>query len=205
MRLLCNDHGQWVDVKIKSTQVWIRTIHVLVNLCGGSRSYQGISYASIQIFTGLNVLETNQCQQFLYMSTVPYPLSVAFTKLAILFQYLRIFQTSSTYRLVCKTLIIIVALWGCVYSVMIWVPCIPVAAYWDLSITDAKCYGFSGRQLREFMDYFVSQVVSSSVLDFIVFLLPIRLYFRPNTKGHVHLSLLCFFALGLWYGFFFSF
>lgn len=128
---------------------------------------------------------------------MPYPLSITFIKIAILFQYLRIFQTSSTHRVICKTLIAIVTLWGCVFSVMFWVPCIPVAAYWDLSITDAKCFGFGGRRLDEFMNYFVSQAVSNATLDFVIFLLPIRLYFRPGTKGHIRISLLCFFGMGL--------
>ena len=132
------------------------------------------------------------------MATMPYPLSVAFIKIAILLQYLRIFKVSSTYALVCKLLISIVSIWGCIYSVMFWVPCIPVTAYWELSITDAKCYGFGGRQLREFMDYYISQVVSNSILDLVVFLIPVRLYFRPSTNGRVRLSLLCFFAMGLW-------
>jgi hypothetical protein len=132
------------------------------------------------------------------MASLPFPLSVALIKIAILFQYLRIFQPCSRYTLVCKLMIGIVSVWGCTYSVMFWVPCIPVAAYWDLSITNAKCYGFGGRELREFMEYFISQVVSNSILDLVVFLIPVRLYFRPSTNGRVRLSLLCFFATGLW-------
>ena len=100
--------------------------------------------------------------------------------------------------MVCKSLIVIVALWGCVFSVMYWVRCVPITAYWDLSITDAKCFGFGGRRLQEIMNYIISQAVSNSVLDFVVFLLPIRLYFKPGTKGHVRISLLCFFGMGLW-------
>ena len=129
---------------------------------------------------------------------MPYPLSVTFIKIAILCQYLRIFRASSAYRLACKSLIAIIALWGSMFSVMTWIPCIPIAAYWDLSIVDAKCYGFGGRQLAEFMCYFVGQAVSNSALDFIVFLLPVRLYFRPGTGGNIRVSLLCFFAMGLW-------
>lgn len=137
-------------------------------------------------------------KQFLYITLVPFPLSVSFIKIAILFQYLRIFQASSRYRLACKSLIVIVVLLGSMFSVFIWVPCIPIAAYWNLSIENARCYGFSGRKLGEFMGYYVGHAVSNSVLDFIIFLLPLRLYFKPSTEGNVRISLLGFFIMGLW-------
>jgi len=114
-----------------------------------------------------------------------------------LFQYLRMFKAGSKCSLLCKCLILIIPIWGLAFCLFYWIPCIPLAAYWDLSITDAKCWGFGSCQWGEFGRFFVSQAISTCVLDFIVFILLVRLYFKPDTQRKTRVVLLCFFVLGL--------
>jgi hypothetical protein len=133
----------------------------------------------------------------MYFGNFPYPLSVTFIKIALLLQYLRIFKAGSRLSVVCKWLIIFVAVWGVTFAIFAWVPCIPLAAYWDFSIADAKCWGLGARQFSEFMPWFASQAITTSVLDFIVFILPAHLFFKPNTQRKTRIALLCLFGLGL--------
>ena len=114
-----------------------------------------------------------------------------------MFQYLRIFEAGSKYSLLCKCLIVIIPIWGLAFALCRWIPCIPIAAYWDLSITDAKCWGFGSRQWDEFARFFVSQAISTCVLDLIIFVIPVQLYFKPDTRKKTRVALLCLFVLGL--------
>ena len=133
----------------------------------------------------------------IYTANFGYPLSVIFIKVALLFQYLRIFQVGSKRRLTCKVLIGIVSIWGLIFCLFRWIPCIPLAAYWDMKLTDAKCWGYGSRNWNEFGTIFVSQAVSTCLLDFIDFFLPVRLYFTPGTQKETRVALLCLFAMGL--------
>ncbi len=135
--------------------------------------------------------------QLMYIGNFPYPMSVAFIKIALLFQYLRIFPPGSRYRIICKWMVVIIAMWGFAFAILTWIPCSNVAAYWDFSITDARCWGLGSRDLHEFMSVFVSQAISTTVFDFIVFMIPISLFFKPDTQMKTRISLLCLFTVGL--------
>ncbi|KAK1760320.1 hypothetical protein QBC47DRAFT_366878 [Echria macrotheca] len=141
--------------------------------------------------------EIEQMIKLMYIGNFPYPMSVTFIKIALLFQYLRIFKPGSGYYVLCKYLIVAIALWGAAFAVIFWTPCIPLAAYWDFSITDARCWGYGSHDLDEFMRYFITQSVTTAVLDFVVFIVPARLYFQPKTERKTRIALLCLFALGL--------
>ena len=120
-------------------------------------------------------------------------------KLALLFQYLRIFAERPRYRLLCRVMLVLSTVWGLVFAALTWVPCWPVHAYWDFSVRDARCWGLGSHNLGEFMRVFVSQAITTAVLDFIVFVIPARLYFQPDTDRWTRFSLLGLFVLGLTY------
>lgn len=135
--------------------------------------------------------------KIMYIGNFAYPLAVTFIKIALLFQYLRIFNATSKEALLCKCLIVFITIWGVVFAICNWVPCVPLAAFWDFSIKDARCWGLGSHQIEEFMRYFVSQAITTSALDFIVFVIPIRLYFKPKTQQRTRIALLCLFVMGL--------
>lgn len=135
----------------------------------------------------------------MYIGSVSYPLSVTFVKLAILFQYLRIFKAGTRKRIVCKVLIVASALWGLAFAILTFIPCWPVSAFWDYTVSNPRCWGLGSRNLREFMDFFVGQAITTSAIDLIIFLLPFSLYFKPDTTRKTRLALGALFTLGLMY------
>ena len=96
-------------------------------------------------------------------------------------------------------MLVLNALVGLAFGVCSWFPCYPVAAFWDISIKNGRCWGFASRERFEFMRITVTQVIVSATFDLIVFLIPARLYFRPETPRATRLSLLGLFVLGLSY------
>jgi hypothetical protein len=68
-------------------------------------------------------------------------MSTALIKLSLLFQYLRAVD-SGRIRIFCIALIVIISIWGFIYSFMAWFPCFPIRAYWDWTLTSAKCYAY---------------------------------------------------------------
>ena len=94
-------------------------------------------------------------------------------------------------------MIVFVTAWSIPFTALNLIPCYPVAAYWDFSIRDAKCWAFSGRNLLEFMRAFVSYSVTTAIIDFVIFVIPIQLFFKPDAEKKLRFSLISLFGLGL--------
>jgi hypothetical protein len=135
----------------------------------------------------------------LYIGNATYPISATLIKLALLFQYLRVFGAGTRTRVFCKWMIAISAAWGAVFMTLRWVPCFPVYTYWDFSLEKVRCWGFGSRDPLPFMRVFVAQAVSTAVLDFIVFAIPIQLCFKPETQRKTRLCLMGLLVLGFLY------
>lgn len=134
--------------------------------------------------------------QYIYIATATYALSSAFIKISLLLQYIRAF-TGPRIRLFCKIMIAITSMCGAAFAICSWFSCYPVAAFWDFSIRNPKCWGFASRDRGEFVSISVIQVAVTNVLDSIVFVIPTWLYFQPTTPRNTRLSLLCLLVLGL--------
>ncbi|KAK4243167.1 hypothetical protein C7999DRAFT_18444, partial [Corynascus novoguineensis] len=133
----------------------------------------------------------------LYIGDFTYPLSATLIKLALLFQYLRVFKARSWYRMFCKIMIIISVAWGSAFGVLRLFPCYPVSAYWHVSLDGARCWGFGSRDPLTYTRVFVSQAITTALLDLIIFAIPLRLCFEPGTERKTRFSLLGLFVLGL--------
>lgn len=134
--------------------------------------------------------------QYIYIATATYALSSAFIKISLLLQYIRAF-TGKRIRLFCKIMIAITSMNGAAFAICSWFSCYPVAAFWDFSIRNAKCWGFASRNNVEFITISIVQVAVTNILDIIVFVIPTWLYFQPSTPRNTRLSLLCLLVLGL--------
>lgn len=64
-----------------------------------------------------------------YVTTAAYTTTTVLIKLSLLLQYLRLFRTGYR-RIVVIVMIVIVSLWGSVFSFMAWFPCFPVKGFW---------------------------------------------------------------------------
>ena len=135
--------------------------------------------------------------QVLYFGNATFPVSYALIKLALLFQYLRVFDRGSRTRLFCKYMIAITAAWGIAFTILRWVPCYPVSSYWDASVRNSHCWGFGSRDFQAFARVFVGQASSSALLDLTIFAIPLPLCFKPGTPRKTRLCLVGLFFLGL--------
>ncbi|EMC99726.1 hypothetical protein BAUCODRAFT_63880 [Baudoinia panamericana UAMH 10762] len=123
----------------------------------------------------------------LYASIAIYNLGLYVTKLAILFQYLRIFPQRG-FRMACYGVIAattIHANWAFWSSIFF---CRPVSAYWDITITNAKCLD------RESV-WFANAAVNI-VTDIAIAILPLPLINQLNIAKRPKIALMCVFALG---------
>jgi len=121
-----------------------------------------------------------------------------FIKLALLCQYLLIFDMGSRRRQFCKWLIIFTSVWGIFFCLPTWVPCIPISAMWDVTARDARCWGFASGDLKQMLGFYITQSVSTTVIDLVIFLLPVHLFFQRGTQRKTRVALLGLFCLGLW-------
>ncbi|KAK3902460.1 hypothetical protein C8A05DRAFT_15485 [Staphylotrichum tortipilum] len=140
-----------------------------------------------------------QLQEFLrvlYIGNLTYPLSTTFIKLALLLQYLRIFKPPSRTRVLCKWMIALVGAWGTAFTLLRWIPCYPVRAYWDLSIERPHCWGFGSRNPVAYTHVFVAQAVSTAALDLLVFVIPLPLCFRRGAPWRTRVCLVGLMVLG---------
>jgi hypothetical protein len=137
--------------------------------------------------------------QIFYVGSVTYPLALITIKLALLFQYLRIFDGASRRRRFCKWLIVFIMVWGAFFLAPSWVPCVPLANMWDFSKPRPKCWGFASANTNQAIGFHVSQGVTTTLLDLLIFFLPIRLLLRPRTQRKSRVALLLLFSLGLTY------
>jgi len=139
----------------------------------------------------------------IYITTLTYPLSSTFIKIALLLQYLATFNESGTQahiRTLCYVTIFFTALSGVAFSASSIFPCWPVADFWEAQpITQPKCWGFGSRNQEEFMAIQIAQVVSASILDLVVFVIPGWMYVRGElTMSRAgRWSLVGLFGLGL--------
>ncbi|KAK0615354.1 hypothetical protein B0T17DRAFT_541680 [Bombardia bombarda] len=131
----------------------------------------------------------------LWLANAAYTMSTALIKISLLFQYLRVFD-KGVKRHICILTMVLIALWGTGYSILAWVPCVPVAAFWDFTITEKSCYGYGSTNVREFLGVYQSHVAVNMIFDIIVFTLPIPLYFKKNTPTKTKLGLILLGALG---------
>ncbi|KAI1850926.1 hypothetical protein JX266_003591 [Neoarthrinium moseri] len=147
-----------------------------------------------QHFLLLQYTEMQTYLKLFYVANATYAMSTALVKLALLFQYLRIF-TKGFLRHVCIVTIVFTSLWGVAYSFMAWFPCFPIRGYWTWTI-GATCYGYGSLIPSIFYGTYSSAAAINMVLDITILIIPMPLYFRENTGNRTKLSLIGLLFLG---------
>ncbi|ORY70040.1 uncharacterized protein BCR38DRAFT_520903 [Pseudomassariella vexata] len=130
-----------------------------------------------------------------YIANATYSMSTMLMKLSLLFQYLRIFKQGTFLRRFTIVMIVVIALWGAAFSFISWVPCFPIAGYWDLTIS-AKCYGYGSPYAKEFAQTFETHAGMNMIFDIIVLGIPISIYFEKGSSAGTRMRLLGLFAMG---------
>jgi hypothetical protein len=124
-------------------------------------------------------------------------MSTAFIKISLLLQYLRIFERQSFSHHLCVGVGVFTALWGLAYSILGWVPCVPVYMFWQRTPqTTQTCFAFGSLNPDQFAGTFISHSAINMALDLVVLAIPMPLYFRTGTSRRTRLALLGLLALG---------
>jgi hypothetical protein len=143
--------------------------------------------------------------QHIYVTNAAYCISATFIKLAILFQFLRLFAESAAststaqYRLARRVtigLITISSLWGFAFSMLALFPCQPISKEWHPQ-KPGKCIGWGSKDPDMFFPMFAGHSASNMVLDMLVLLLPIPFLGMLRLAGKSRAGLITLFSLGL--------
>jgi hypothetical protein len=132
---------------------------------------------------------------WLYIFNGAYALTAFLVKVSLLCQYLRMFR-SGRIRIVCYILLVLVSLWGCAYSFLSFVPCIPVRGFWDRSITGAKCYGIGFGNISAATASFISMATTNMAFDISILIIPMVEYIKQGLGRKQALALTGLFTLG---------
>lgn len=131
------------------------------------------------------------------MCNATYVTSTTLIKLALLFQFVRIFQRGTLTRTIIIGLIVFTSLWGTAYAIMAWMPCIPVEAFWHPFDHDkGVCYGFGANKPRPFVATFESHTAVNMILDMVVLIIPVPLMWRERSNLPARLRLMGLLIMG---------
>ncbi|KAK6852448.1 hypothetical protein PG995_010999 [Apiospora arundinis] len=136
-------------------------------------------------------------QKSFYVMFATYACSAAFIKLALLFQYRRVFPRGSTMHKVVIGLIVFTSLWGIVYGLMSWIPCVPISDYWKTNAPDNHCYGFGAHHPKAFLATFESHTAVNMILDVTLLVIPAFLLWKEGGTRAGQLRLLALLMMGV--------
>ncbi|KAH6644304.1 hypothetical protein C7974DRAFT_383291 [Boeremia exigua] len=172
------------------------TLAAVFNVMAQSTFLGGVKHGLGQhLISILSTLPTTM--KWFYVANATYTTTTVFIKLSLLCQYLRLWREGYR-RHVTIVLLTVVILWGSVFQFMAWFPCFPVRGFWDKTMSPpAKCYGFGYRSSEETKNTLLAFAGSNMSLDFVIFIVPLTEYFRPNLKRKQVLALSGLFTVGL--------
>ncbi|KAI0018037.1 hypothetical protein F4780DRAFT_752978 [Xylariomycetidae sp. FL0641] len=180
-------------------------LYLLTGIAGSVCLCLAPQYGLGRHFLALSLEEVAQYLKVFYVSIATHMTSTLLIKLSLLFQYLRMFRKNGPARTICILLLVLTAAWGIAFAFLAWLPCLPLANYWNAQDWGGKCYGFGSLDADTFFATFATQTSTNMVLDIFVWSVPLPLYWRRDTSPRTRLGLLGLFfmgaigtALGVW-------
>ncbi|KAI7782731.1 uncharacterized protein LA080_012922 [Diaporthe eres] len=106
-----------------------------------------------------------------------YNMALALVKLSLLFQYLRLLDENPETKqpktkITIIFLIVVTSIWGVVYSILAWVPCIPVEGHWHFDET-AMRYGYGSDEVGPFVATYIIHGACNMLIDIAVLAIPV--------------------------------
>lgn len=137
-----------------------------------------------------------------------YNMAMAAIKLSLLFQYLRLLsdhpepdrRQPRILRLAVKIMIFVTATWGLIYSIIAWVPCVPVSADWNFDITNAHRYGYGSTDTSTFVATYLLHGACNMAIDIAIFTLPLfsrSMWATAGRQKQSRIAMLCLYGLGV--------
>ncbi|KAF9697761.1 hypothetical protein EKO04_004531 [Ascochyta lentis] len=139
-----------------------------------------------------------------WASNVAYCASTTFIKLAILFQYKRVFAEATTStspprlsfaRKYIWSVIVITAVWGFSFFNLALFSCQPIAKNWNATLP-GKCVGWGTKNPNHFFKMWVAHAATNMFLDVLVLLLPLPFLGLLRLAGKSKVGLIAVFAMG---------
>ncbi|KAJ1323538.1 hypothetical protein MN608_10782 [Microdochium nivale] len=171
-------------------------IYALITTAATIAVVRATNHGLGQHFLKLSIPTMSQFMLHFYIINASYATSTAIIKIALLLQYLRIFQRGTKIYNFTVLVLVFTALWGLVYSVLAWVPCRRPSKYWSLSL-DETCYGFGSTDASQLVATYESHTGINMALDLILLAIPLRLFWTDAGATRAQrLRLLGIFSLG---------
>jgi hypothetical protein len=191
----------WIRLFVTHTPGWDDIFVVLAVLCNIGQAvglFLACGHGLGQHFLLLGLDGMRGFIRTFYIANATYPMCSTFIKLALLFQYLRLFEKRSRLHILTIVTIIVVCAWGFSFTFVSWVPCLPIKAYWDWNIPDSQVtrYGFGSHDVNTFVATYLTHAATNVVFDLIIFTLPIPLYMEKGLQTRTRWALCGLFVLG---------
>lgn len=131
-----------------------------------------------------------------WATNITYSSSTTFIKLAILFQYLRLFDFRSRgARHVTWTMIAVVSLWGVIFFSLALFSCRPIEKNWNWKMP-GKCVGWGTKDPGTFFPSWATHSASNMFIDILILVLPIPFLRALRIQGRERLALIGLFVVG---------
>lgn len=132
----------------------------------------------------------------IWATNTTYCASATFIKLAILFQYLRLYGGDHcTARIVTWTTIIVSSVWGIIFFFLALFACTPVQKNWNISM-NGKCFGWGTKDPEQFFPMWAAHAASNMFLDLVVFVIPMVFLRQLAISTKSRKGLITLFCLG---------
>lgn len=129
------------------------------------------------------------------MANATYPCSTCLIKLALLFQFLRVYDRGTRLWTTTLALILFTGLWGLAYGILAWFPTSPVDAYWNLAKPAAR-YAYGTLSADVFVATYESHAAMNMLLDALVLAVAVPIFFRPGMRKNSYWGLMTLFVIG---------
>ncbi|KAJ1323012.1 hypothetical protein MN608_11866 [Microdochium nivale] len=132
-----------------------------------------------------------------FVANASYTSATTFIKLALLLQYLRVFERGTRIYSFCIWTAVVTALWGLAFSILAWVPCWPVSDWWDIYSTN-MCFGFGSKIPTDVLNTYLAHTTTNMILDVVILAIPCTLFFGPDASRAQRTRLLVLLIMGSW-------
>lgn len=147
-------------------------------------------------FWTLSALTKVEYYKFIWLSNLAYTFSTTFIKIAILAQYLRLFDGRSVLaRKATVGALAFVCMWGITFCTMGLLSCVPIEKNWHFE-TAGRCVGWGSKNPNEFFATWIAHAVSNMCLDTIILGLPVPFIRGLRMNGKTRTGLIMLFAMG---------
>ncbi|KAI2470664.1 hypothetical protein F4781DRAFT_164982 [Annulohypoxylon bovei var. microspora] len=171
-------------------------LYLLMVTAGSLAVCIAVTYGLGKHFLTLASWQSKGFLKTFYVGNATYVTATALIKEALLLQYLRVFERGIFVRRFLIFLIVFTALWGIAYSFLAWVPCIPVADFWDNG-GGPTCFGYGSQYARPFIATFQSHAAINMALDTLVLIIPLPLFFKDGATMCTRVRLVGLLSMGI--------